>query len=104
MFTQLYLFPRLVKRVGEHVSCSLGLASVALGLVGCSTMLLQPFHSILYFLNRVGSGIADTSTATLVARYSDGKEQRSQNLALIQSTRAGQPPSTLRVSRYRGQY
>lgn len=89
VFTQLYLFPRLVKRVGEHVSCSLGLASVALGLVGCSTMLLQPFHSILYFLNRVGSGIADTSTATLVARYSDGKEQRSQNLALIQSTRAG---------------
>jgi fucose permease len=35
------------------------------------------------------SGITDTATASLVAVSSNGSEQRSQNLALIQSTRAG---------------
>lgn len=87
--TQLVLFPRLVKRIGEHNACTAGLAAVALGLSGCSTFVAQPWHSMLYFLNRAGSGVADTATATLVARSSVGKEQRSQNLALIQSTRAG---------------
>ena len=35
------------------------------------------------------SGITDTATATLVTASSNGKDERSQNLALIQSTRAG---------------
>ena len=39
-------------------------------------------------LGRMGTGIADTSVATLVARSSSGSEERSQNLALIASTRA----------------
>mmetsp|Transcript_37007 Transcript_37007/g.91083 ORF Transcript_37007/g.91083 Transcript_37007/m.91083 type:complete len:517 (+) Transcript_37007:179-1729(+) len=86
--TQLFLFPSLVKLLGEHVACTAGLAAVAAGLAGCSTFVQQPLHSVLYFLNRAGSGVADTATATLVARSSKGKDERSQNLALIQSTRA----------------
>lgn len=48
----------------------------------------QPFHSAFYLLNRAGSGVADTSTATLVARTSATPDERATNLALIQSTRA----------------
>ena len=42
----------------------------------------------LYLCNRAGAGIADTSTATLVARSSPNKDARSRNLGLIQSARA----------------
>ena len=71
------------------MTCTAGLFGTATGLIGCSTLLLQPFHSALYLLNRMCSGITDTATATLVSSSSNGREQRSQNLALIQSTRAG---------------
>ena len=89
VFTQLAIFPRLVKRLGEHLTCALGLSLLASGLGGFSLLKLQPFHSMLYFLARTGSAISDTSTATLVARSSEGTEARARNLALIQSTRAG---------------
>ena len=89
VFTQLAIFPRLVKRLGEHLTCALGLSLLASGLGGFSLLKLQPFHSMLYFLARTGSAISDASTATLVARSSEGTEARARNLALIQSTRAG---------------
>jgi hypothetical protein len=84
--TQLFIFPRINKKLGDHATCTLGLLGTASGLMGLSMCLLQPFHSSLYLLNRMCSGITDTATASLVAV---GSEQRSQNLALIQSTRAG---------------
>jgi len=89
-----------VKRVGEHLSCSLGLGGVAVGLAGCSLIHAQPLHSALYLVNRVGSGIADTATATLVALASSGREASSRNLALIQSTRAGARVVTPLISGY----
>jgi len=89
ILTQIFIVPRLVKRAGEHLSCSLGLWTLALGLAGMSLVRVQPFHIILYLLIRVGSGITDTSTATLVAQNSDGKEEKARNLGMIQSTRAG---------------
>jgi fucose permease len=42
----------------------------------------------LYLLIRVGTGITDTATATLVALNSNSSQQRAANLGLIQSTRA----------------
>ena len=87
--TQLFIFPRINKKLGDHATCTLGLLGTASGLIGLSMCLLQPFHSSLYLLNRMSSGITDTATASLVAVSSNGSEQRSQNLALIQSTRAG---------------
>ena len=39
-------------------------------------------------MNRVGSGVGDTSTATLVAMCSSSPTARATNLGLIQSTRA----------------
>jgi len=89
VLTQLAIFPRLVKRVGEHVACAMGLTLLSCGLGGAALLKAQPFHSALYLACRIGSGVADTSTATLVARSSRGSEDRAKNLALIQSTRAG---------------
>lgn len=89
VLTQLFLFPRLVNIFGEYKTCSLGLLVVGLGLGGCQLLRLQPFHTALYLLNRIGAGIADTSVATIVGLTSGGREARAQNLALIQSTRAG---------------
>ncbi|CAK0862831.1 unnamed protein product [Prorocentrum cordatum] len=82
------LFPRLVKRVGAHAACTLGLLGISAGLSGTSLVQWQPAHSALYLVNRGGSGIADTATATLVTQTSNSREERSRNLALIQSTRA----------------
>lgn len=86
-------------------------AATCPGLGGCSLLRAPlPLHTSLYLLNRAGSGVVDTATATLVARSSRGKEARkpppvaaslprvdlrvanqarSRNLGLIQSTRAG---------------
>lgn len=89
VLTNLVLFPRLVKRLGEHLTCALGLTTLASGIGGFALVKAQPLHSALYMLTRLGTSIADTSTATLVARSSDGSEARAANLALIQSTRAG---------------
>jgi len=89
ILTQILIVPRLVKRVGEHLSCTLGLWFLTLGLAGMSLIRAMPFHAILYMLIRIGQGITDTSTATLVARASRGKEERARNLGMIQSTRAG---------------
>jgi MFS family permease len=87
--TQIFIVPRLVKSTGEHLSATLGLLLLTMGLVGTSLIRVLPFHTMLYMLIRVGQGIADTSTATLVARTSNGKEERARNLGMIQSTRAG---------------
>eukprot|EP00441_Pelagodinium_beii_P034859 CAMPEP_0197644544 /NCGR_PEP_ID=MMETSP1338-20131121/17479_1 /TAXON_ID=43686 ORGANISM="Pelagodinium beii, Strain RCC1491" /NCGR_SAMPLE_ID=MMETSP1338 /ASSEMBLY_ACC=CAM_ASM_000754 /LENGTH=318 /DNA_ID=CAMNT_0043217953 /DNA_START=115 /DNA_END=1071 /DNA_ORIENTATION=+ len=88
VLTQLFLFPRLVRRFGPHASCSLGLLTVGCGLSGCSLIRQQPMHQVLYLSNRIGSGIADTCTATLVAETSSNDEERANNFAMIQSTRA----------------
>ena len=85
--TQL-VFPRVVARVGEHSACTLGLLAAAVGIGGQSLIRIQPLHSLLYMVNRVGAGVADTATAALVARSSMGREDRSRNLALLTSTRA----------------
>ena len=82
------LFPRIVRRVGAHGTSCLGLLCLAAGMAGQTVARNQPFHSALYLLNRAGSGVADTSTATLVARSSKDKDDRARNLGLIQSTRA----------------
>jgi MFS family permease len=87
--TQIFIVPRLVKSAGEHLSATLGLLLLTMGLVGTSLIRVLPFHTMLYMLIRVGQGITDTSTATLVARASNGKEERARNLGMIQSTRAG---------------
>jgi MFS family permease len=88
ILTQLFIFPRLVRRLGEHKTCAMGLFSMATGLAGCSLVHLQPAHTALYVLNRFGSGVGDTSTATIVASVSRTSEARDRNLGLIQSTRA----------------
>mmetsp|Transcript_4171 Transcript_4171/g.8707 ORF Transcript_4171/g.8707 Transcript_4171/m.8707 type:complete len:480 (+) Transcript_4171:2-1441(+) len=81
-------FPRLVASIGEHRACTLGILSVGTGIGGLSLVRVQPFHSLLYLLNRAGAAVADTATAALVARSSQGREARSRNLALLTSTRA----------------
>jgi MFS family permease len=89
ILTQILIVPRLVQRVGVHLSDTVGLWAVSMGLVGTSLLRAQPLHTIFYLLIRVGTGIVDTSTATLVARYSNGRDERGRNLGMIQSTRAG---------------
>ena len=88
--TQMAIVPPLVKRIGVNMSCSVGLWILSLGLLGtCIVRHPLLLHGILYMLIRVGTGITDTSTATLVAKASHTKEERATNLGMIQSTRAG---------------
>ncbi|CAK8992428.1 unnamed protein product [Durusdinium trenchii] len=88
VLTQLLLFPTLVWDLrGPQGTCFLGICCVALGLSGFSLCWLQPGHMLFYLLVRMGSGCADTSTATLVAENSKPKD-RAQNLGFITSTRA----------------
>jgi MFS family permease len=86
--TQILIVPRLVKSAGEHLSCTVGLWILTMGLAGTSLLRGQPLHTIMYLLIRVGQGITDTATATLVARASTGREERARNLGMVQSTRA----------------
>ena len=86
--TQLAILPRLAKRVGEFRALSIGLLLISSGLAGCVTVLTQPWHTMLYILNRIGNGIGDTSTAALVSKFSTTKSDRARNLGLVQSTRA----------------
>ena len=88
VLAQLVLFPKLLKRVGANVACTMGLSTLSLSMAGLSLCRVQPFHTAFYLLNRIGSGVADTSTATLVAAFSANNAARATNLALIQSTRA----------------
>lgn len=85
--TQVFL-PKLVSKLGDHTVCTLGILAAGIGIGGQSLVRFQPFHTLLYMLNRGGASIADTSTATLVARLSSSKDTRSKNLALLTSTRA----------------
>ena len=86
--TQMLIVPRLVKNAGEHLAGTLGLCILTTGLTGVSLLRVQPLHTLLYLLIRVGTGVTDTSTAALVARYSTDREERATNLGMIQSTRA----------------
>ena len=88
IMTQIFLVPRLVQKAGVHLSDTIGLWTLSVGLAGTAMLRLQPLHTIFYLLVRVGTGLADTATATLVARYSNGREERGQNLGMIQSSRA----------------
>ena len=88
MVSMQIIFVRLVAKIGEHRACSLGILAAGLGIGGQSLIRFQPLHSMLYFLNRAGAAIADTSTAALVASSSANREDRSRNLALLTSTRA----------------
>ncbi|CAE7210771.1 unnamed protein product, partial [Symbiodinium microadriaticum] len=88
VLTQIVIFPRIVAWLGANAACSIGLLGVATGLCGFSLIWRQPVHTALYLLVRLGSGIADTSTATLVAVDSKTPEERARNLSLITSTRA----------------
>ena len=85
--TQVFL-PKLVSKLGDHAVCTLGILAAGIGIGGQSLVRFQPFHTLLYMLNRGGASIADTCTATLVARLSSSKDARSKNLALLTSTRA----------------
>lgn len=85
--TQLFLFPVLVSFWGPNITCFLGIIFVAIGLSGFSLCWHQPGHMLFYLLTRVGSGCADTATATLVAKCSKPKD-RARNLGLITSSRA----------------
>jgi len=82
------VFPKLVANVGAHKACTIGILAVGAGIGGQSVVRVQPFHTMLYMMNRAGAAVADTATATLVASSSGGKEDRSRNLALLTSTRA----------------
>ena len=88
IFTQMFIVPRLIKSAGEHLSCTLGLWALGLGLTGTSLLRIQPIHSIFYLLIRIGTGTSDTATATLVARNSSDRDERARNLGMIQSSRA----------------
>lgn len=85
---QLAIFPRLVEWFGERMTCAGGLVALCSGLTGLSLVRFQPLHFIFYLLNRAGCAISDISTATLVSRTSKDKDDRANNLGLIQSTRA----------------
>jgi len=85
--TQIIL-PKLVAKLGEHRVCTVGILAAGVGIGGQSLVRVQPFHSMLYMMNRAGAAVADTSTATLVARASPNRDARSRNLALLTSTRA----------------
>ena len=88
--TQMFIVPPLAKQIGVNLSCSFGLWILSLGLLGTSIIRFPILlHGMLYMLIRVGTGITDTSTATLVAKASSTKEERANNLGMIQSTRAG---------------
>mmetsp|Transcript_32099 Transcript_32099/g.78002 ORF Transcript_32099/g.78002 Transcript_32099/m.78002 type:complete len:543 (-) Transcript_32099:276-1904(-) len=89
ILTQILLVPRLVPSLGTHLADSVGLAILSAGLLGTSLIRIQPIHSLFYLLIRVGTGIVDTATATLVATYSKDRQERGTNLGMIQSTRAG---------------
>lgn len=89
ILTQVLIVPRIVRRFGVHMSDTFGLGTLSVGLLGTALLRAQPLHTLFYLLIRVGTGIVDTSTATLVARYSIGREERGRNLGMIQSTRAG---------------
>jgi hypothetical protein len=83
------VFPKIVTKMGgEHRACTVGILAVATGIGGQSLIRVQPLHSILYMINRVGASIADTSTAAMVASFSKDRDDRSKNLALLTSTRA----------------
>ena len=88
MVSMQIIFARLVAKIGEHRACSLGILAAGLGIGGQSLIRFQPLHSMLYFMNRAGAAISDTSTAALVASSSANREDRSRNLALLTSTRA----------------
>lgn len=82
------VFPKLVAKLGEHRACALGIVLAGTGIGGQSLFRVQPMHSLLYMMNRVGAAVADTATAALVASSSASREDRSRNLALLTSTRA----------------
>lgn len=82
------MFPQIIAKLGAHKACTLGILAAGTGIGAQSLVRIQPFHTMLYMINRAGAAIADTSTATLVASYSKNKENRSRNLALLTSTRA----------------
>lgn len=82
------VFPRIVEGIGVHRACAAGIAATGAGIGGLALVRVQPLHSALYMLNRVGASVADTATAALVARSSPDREARSRNLALLTSTRA----------------
>lgn len=86
---QLLVVPRLLRRFNERFACAAGLLCVGAGMCGLARVSAMPLHAALYLLNRIGSGIADTSTAALVAEASSSRDERSHNLAMVQSTRAG---------------
>lgn len=88
MVTTQVIFPRLISKIGEHRVCTIGIVAAGVGIGGQSLVRFQPFHTLLYMINRSGAGIADTATAALVARSSGNRESRSRNLALLTSTRA----------------
>ena len=88
MVTTQFILPRIIAKIGEHRACMAGILAVATGIGGQSLIRVQPLHSLLYMINRVGAAVADTSTAALVASTSTNRDDRSKNLALLTSTRA----------------
>lgn len=85
---QLWLLPRLIDRIGEAVSCTLGLALLGT-CVGMSAVLRsQPAHALLFLASRAGLAIAETSNSALTAQNSEPSE-RGNNLAYLQSFQSG---------------
>jgi MFS family permease len=64
--TQILIVPRMVKKAGVHLSDTLGLWLLAIGLAGTSLLRSQPLHTLFYLLIRVGTGIADTATGRVI--------------------------------------
>ena len=88
LVVNLSMLPQLIDRVGEAVTCSIGLAILGLCLGGCSLLTMQPWHFVVFLLSRVGLAMADTTAAALTARNS-APERRARDLALLQSAQSG---------------
>lgn len=85
---QLFLVPRLSKRLGDARACAAGLAVLGSALVACSMVCVQPLHLILFLAFRAGLTVAETTNAALTAANSQ-PDKRARNLGLLQSTQAG---------------
>lgn len=85
---QLLVLPRLMPKLGEHRTTSLGLLLIGVGFAGCGLISAQPLHAMLYWAACAGLALAETGAAVLASRYSRCEVRRDANLGMLQSLQA----------------